>query len=85
MLEDVNVEIPGGSKVGVAGRTGSGKSSLLVSLFRLAEPTSDSKIMIDGYDCCKGGLRDVRKAISIIPQVRSSKRAYAGLTRPDST
>jgi ATP-binding cassette subfamily C (CFTR/MRP) protein 1/ATP-binding cassette subfamily C (CFTR/MRP) protein 3 len=68
VLDGVNLLIPGGSRVGVAGRTGSGKSSLLVSLFRLAEPTSDSKIIIDGYDCCKGGLGDVRKAISIIPQ-----------------
>lgn len=68
ILKDINLVIPGGSKVGVAGRTGSGKSSLLVSLFRMAEPTSDSKIMIDGYDCMKGGLKDVRGAISIIPQ-----------------
>ncbi|GMI11824.1 hypothetical protein TrVE_jg6531 [Triparma verrucosa] len=68
VLNDVNLTIPGGSKVGVAGRTGSGKSSLLVSLFRLAEPTKESKILIDDYDCCKGGLKDVRSAISIIPQ-----------------
>lgn len=68
VLNDVNLTIPGGSKVGVAGRTGSGKSSLLVSLFRLAEPTKESRILIDDYDCCKGGLKDVRSAISIIPQ-----------------
>jgi ATP-binding cassette, subfamily C (CFTR/MRP), member 1 len=68
ILKDINLLIPGGSKVGVAGRTGSGKSSLLVSLFRMAEPTSDSVIEIDGYNCLKGGLKDVRGAISIIPQ-----------------
>ena len=68
VLDGVNLTIPGGSKVGVAGRTGSGKSSLLVSLFRLAEPTKDSSMILDGYDLCRGGLRDVRKALSIIPQ-----------------
>ena len=68
VLNDVNLAIPGGSRVGIAGRTGSGKSSLLVGLFRLAEPEKGSSILIDDYDCCKGGLKDVRRAISIIPQ-----------------
>ena len=68
VLKDVTLRIPGGSKVGVAGRTGSGKSSLLVALFRLTEPCDGSRILIDGYDCMKGGLKDVRGAISIIPQ-----------------
>ena len=68
VLKGVNLSIPGGSRVGVAGRTGSGKSSLLVALFRLSEPEPASSILIDGYDLTRGGLKDVRGAIGIIPQ-----------------
>jgi len=68
VLNNVSFSIPPRSKVGVAGRTGSGKSSLLVALFRLCEPESGSSITIDGVDCLKLGLGDLRSNLAIIPQ-----------------
>lgn len=53
--------------MGIAGRTGAGKSSLMSMLFRLAEPKG--LVMIDGVDIKNLGLHDLRNVISIIPQV----------------
>lgn len=66
VLTDLTFKIDGGEKVGVVGRTGAGKSSLLASLFRMVEP--EGNIYIDGIDTKQMGLHDLRKKISIIPQ-----------------
>ena len=55
-------------QIGVVGRTGAGKSSLMQALFRMAEP--EGVIEVDGVPITALGLHDVRQNISIIPQVR---------------
>lgn len=67
VLKGLNFEIPGGSKVGVVGRTGAGKSSLMVCLMRIVE-LDEGKILIDGTDTRTIGLSKLRSSIAVIPQ-----------------
>ena len=69
VLQGVSCHIRPREKIGVVGRTGSGKSSLLLSLFRIMELASGN-IVIDGMDVSKIGLDDLRSKLSVIPQVR---------------
>lgn len=66
-LRDVCVHFKGGERVGVVGRTGAGKSSLTLALFRILE-AAEGRILIDGVDISEIGLHDLRSIISIIPQ-----------------
>jgi len=69
VLKDVSIQITGGSKIGVVGRTGSGKSSLMNLLFRITEIESDGgSITIDGVDTSTIGTEALRTNLSIIPQ-----------------
>jgi len=67
VLKDISVAVNAKEKIGICGRTGSGKSSFLLALFRILEAT-EGRIEIDGVDISKIGLRDLRSAISIVPQ-----------------
>eukprot|EP01038_Epipyxis_sp_PR26KG_P010939 gene10939-14688_t len=68
VLNGVNLFIPCGAKVGVCGRTGAGKSSLMLALFRLVEPELDSMIIIDNRNILELSLYELRSQITIIPQ-----------------
>ncbi|KAM7485084.1 hypothetical protein LguiA_001093 [Lonicera macranthoides] len=67
VLKGITLSIRGGEKIGVVGRTGSGKSTLIQVFFRLVEP-SGGKIIIDGINICSLGLHDLRSRFGIIPQ-----------------
>jgi ABC-type multidrug transport system fused ATPase/permease subunit len=67
VLRDVTFKISPLEKVGIVGRTGAGKSSLALALFRGLE-AEEGKILIDGVDIGLIGLRDLRESITIVPQ-----------------
>ncbi|XP_017473672.1 PREDICTED: multidrug resistance-associated protein 1 isoform X5 [Rhagoletis zephyria] len=67
VLHGVSFTIAGGEKVGIVGRTGAGKSSLTLSLFRIIE-AAGGRILIDGIDIATLGLHMLRSRLTIIPQ-----------------
>ncbi|KAI1704940.1 ABC transporter domain-containing protein [Ditylenchus destructor] len=67
VVKNINAEIYPAEKVGIVGRTGAGKSSLTLALFRMIEPV-EGKIIIDGVDISEIGLHDLRSNLTIIPQ-----------------
>eukprot|EP00752_Nemacystus_decipiens_P006704 g6027.t1 len=69
VLKDLTLSIKGGSRVGVVGRTGAGKSSLIAALFRLVEYDRErGAIEIDDVDISTVGLHDLRPRMSVVPQ-----------------
>lgn len=67
VLKNINLDIKSHEKIGVVGRTGAGKSSLTLALFRLIEPTT-GHIGIDNVNTSSIGLLDLRRRLAIIPQ-----------------
>ncbi|XP_071151903.1 multidrug resistance-associated protein 1-like isoform X3 [Mytilus edulis] len=67
VIRGISCQILGGEKVGIVGRTGAGKSSLMMALFRLIE-ASDGSIVIDGQRISDMGLHDLRSKLTILPQ-----------------
>lgn len=67
VLRGLDIHIPTRSKVGVVGRTGAGKSSLIVALLRIVELDS-GRILIDGIDIRTVGVAKLRSKVAVIPQ-----------------
>ena len=68
VLKNISLEIKAGERVGIVGRTGAGKSSIIQALLRIVEPTEDSIYEIDGVNALQMGLHTLRHSISVIPQ-----------------
>lgn len=67
ILKGVTMDVRGGERIGIVGRTGAGKSSIMTALFRLTE-LSGGHISIDDVDIATVGLYDLRTRLTIIPQ-----------------
>lgn len=67
VLKGLDLKIAAGERVGIVGRTGAGKSSILAALYRISE-LSGGSITIDGVDVSKIGLHELRSKLAIIPQ-----------------
>lgn len=67
VVKDVNLAIAAGERIGICGASGSGKSSLIASMFRMLEITAGS-ISIDGVDLCSLPRQTVRERLNAIPQ-----------------
>ena len=88
VVKNVSFQVPAGAFVGIVGRSGSGKSTIMKLLPRLYEPEA-GRILIDGYDLAKLQLGSVRRQIGIVPQdsllFDGSVRDNIALTAPDAT
>ena len=67
VIKKIDLEIYPGQKVGIVGRTGAGKSTIVAALLRLVD-ISHGSITMDGKDICEVGLHELRPKISVIPQ-----------------
>ena len=88
VVKNVSFQVPAGAVVGIVGRSGSGKSTIMKLLPRLYEPEA-GRILIDGYDLAKLQLGSVRRQIGIVPQdsllFDGSVRDNIALTAPEAT
>lgn len=78
VLHGISFSVKPAEKVGIVGRTGAGKSSLTLALFRLVESAA-GRIVIDGKDIAAMGLHDLRSKLTIIPQFSPPPLSYKGL------
>mmetsp|Transcript_21491 Transcript_21491/g.3498 ORF Transcript_21491/g.3498 Transcript_21491/m.3498 type:complete len:101 (+) Transcript_21491:576-878(+) len=67
VLNNLSFTCPGGKRIAIIGRTGAGKSSIMLSLMRMY-PLSEGKILIDGTDISQITIQSLRQNVSIIPQ-----------------
>ncbi|KAJ3367238.1 hypothetical protein GGF31_007656 [Allomyces arbusculus] len=67
VLRNLSLSIQGGEKIGIVGRTGAGKSSATLALFRIIE-AAEGAIKIDGVDISQLGLQDLRTRLTVLPQ-----------------
>jgi ATP-binding cassette subfamily C (CFTR/MRP) protein 1 len=77
VLRGVSFRVAHGEKVGVVGRTGAGKSSVLLALFRVVEAAA-GRVLVDGVDAATLPLWRLRRAMAIIPQTPT---LFAGTLR----
>jgi len=88
VLQNINLEVPAGTFVGIVGQSGSGKSTLTKLLSRLYDPDS-GRVLIDNYDIDKVELYSLRRQIGIVPQepllFSGSVAENIALTDPDAT
>jgi ATP-binding cassette subfamily C (CFTR/MRP) protein 1 len=68
VLKGLNLTVPGGKRIGICGRTGAGKSSLMLALFRIVQVEAGSSVIIDGRDINDVSLCELRSSLTIIPQ-----------------
>ncbi len=89
-LRGISFDVPGGASLGIAGRTGSGKSTLMLALFRIVEPEA-GRVLLDGLDTARLGLADLRgRGLAAVPQdpiifggtVRSNLDPFATASGP---
>lgn len=69
VIRGMSFDVEPRTRVGIVGRTGAGKSSLMTAIFRLVEPSPGSEMTIDGMDVLSMGLSDLRSRLAIVPQV----------------
>ena len=88
VLQNINLDIPPGTFVGIVGQSGSGKSTLTKLLSRLYAPTQ-GRVLMDGYDIDKVELYSLRRQIGIVPQepllFSGTVAENIALTDPDAT
>ena len=88
VLQNINLDIPAGTFVGIVGQSGSGKSTLTKLLSRLYAPDS-GRVLIDNYDIDKVELYSLRRQIGIVPQepllFSGTVAENIALTDPDAT
>ena len=90
VVKSLSCEIQAGQHIGVVGRTGSGKSTIMLTLFRMVEAAGGC-IMIDGFDISKLSMYDLRSKLTILPQdpvlfagtIRSNLDPFARFTEDE--